>query len=291
MFCPQCGNQMDDKARFCRSCGAPNTKLDGASNGTPSGAASAQPAPVVQPASEASAASAVAASLTTATKAGANKLAHTWKAMDKKRRTLIAVIAAIVVVALLAVCGIAAGSANSGPVGMWQTWAYDNGKLQKKVSSQMAIDKKGNITVIANEKMTFAGKIEKAQQQSTSGTGQNDSVVYRITNISQDDVSASRGGKLVEASLSVPKKGFVGMWVISYAFSEGGSAYTSMEVQKNGGLQISVSSYDPDDEDNNDSTRKSGSWRMTGSDKESVSYDITVDGQSYALKIPKAYKS
>ena len=82
------------------------------------------------------------------------------------------------------------------------------------------------------------------------------------------------------------------MWVISYAFSEGGgSAYTSMEVQKNGGLQISVSSYDPDDEDNNDSTRKSGSWRMTGSDKESVSYDITVDGESYAIKIPKAYKS
>lgn len=95
----------------------------------------------------------------------------------------------------------------------------------------------------------------------------------------------------MEASLSVPKKGFIGMWVLSYAFSEGGSAYTSMEVQKNGGLQISVSSYDPDDEDNNDSTRKSGSWRMTGSDKESVSYDITVNGESYAIKIPKAYKS
>lgn len=303
MFCPQCGNQMDDKAQFCGSCGALNAKPAGAANEATTGTSSAQPAPAVKTGSAASAAqpsqsgaasavSAAAASLATATKAGANKLSHTWKTMDKKRRTLIAVIAAVVVVALLTVCGIVAGAANNGAVGLWQSWAYgDNGKLQKKVSSQMAIDKEGNITMIANENLTFAGKIEKAQQQSTSGTGQNDSVLYRITNISQDDVSASNAGKLVEASLSVPKKGFVGMWVLSYAFSEGGSAYTSMEVQKNGGLQISVSSYDPDDEDNNDSTRKSGSWRMTGSDKESVSYDITVDGESYAIKIPKAYKS
>lgn len=291
MFCPQCGNQMDDKARFCGSCGAPNAKLAGSPNEALGSVPAAKPAPAAPATSTVAAASAAAASLATVTKAGANKFSHTWRAMDKKRRTLIAVIAAVVAVAILAVCGIAAGSANNGPVGMWKTWAYgDDGKLQKKVSSQMAIDKEGNITMIADEDLTFTGKIEKLQQQSTSGTGQGDTVSYRITNISQDDSSEYDSGKLVQAMLSVPKKGFVGTWTIDYIFSES-SAYTSVEVQKNGGLQISTGKYSSDDDDNDGPTRKSGSWRMTGSDKESVSYDITVDGESYAIKIPKAYKS
>ena len=316
MFCSQCGNQMDDKAKFCAYCGTPNTPtgdIAGAEpNATPAPAASngnesAMPQGAgsmgsAMPASQVrnEVAGNVGAAMNTATaavKSGASKLSGRWAAMSRKQRSLTAAIAAAVVVVLIAVCGIAAGSAKSEPTGMWQSWAYSDGKRDKDVKMQVTVDGKGNITAIVDD-VSLAGTITKERQQGgqngqngLNGSAKNPNDIYTVSNVAM-------GGELFDQdvmptiTLSIPKKGFVGSWSASFDFMSN-SFYYSVETQKNGMLSVYVNSNEKDEDDDYDSDdyRLSGSWRQTGSDKTTVSYDVTIDDNTYAITIPKAYKS
>lgn len=310
MFCSQCGNQMDDEARFCAYCGAPNTPtddtvgtepvakptpvaLDGAASGVSQAAGgSVQSAPgrLTENGAAGNIGTAVHAAAG-AVKTGANRLGSRWAAMNRKQRTLTAVVAAVVVVVLIAVCGIVAGSANGEPTGMWQAWSYSDGKREDGVKTQVTVDGKGNITAIIDD-VSLAGTIAKERQQGgQNGSPKAVNTIYTVSNVAM-------GGDLFgqevmpTITLSIPKKGFVGSWSASFNFM-GNSYYYSAEIQKNGMLSVYVNSSekDEDDEYDSDDYRLSGSWRQTGSDKTTVSYDVTIDDNTYAITIPKAYKS
>lgn len=313
MFCSQCGNQMDDKARFCAYCGAPNTPntpnmsagdIAGAEPGTTpaaaasngKGSAASQGADAMGNATPApQAANEAAGNIgATAVKSGANRLNDRWTAMGRKQRVLVAAIATAVAVAMITVCGIAVGSAKSEPIGMWRAWTYSDGNLEKDVKTQVTVDGKGNITAIVDG-VSLAGTIAKDRQQSgqnaQSGSSKSPNDVYTVSNVAM-------GGDLFgqdvmpTITLSIPRKGFVGFWSASFNFM-GSNFYYSVETQKNGMLNVYATSSEKNDDGDydNDDYRLSGSWRQAGSDKTTVSYDVTIDDNTYSITIPKAYKS